>query len=1442
MVAIRIKDANRHGLSEIYPNDSILEQERILLSIARPTAALTSADHENHPFAWIPENETYKSWSGQKAPQLLYLHGSSGVKRAAEFAFYDLDRSLRLKEDVNEMVLYFTFDRHDIRHDTTEDMLTTFLAQIICHNPSLSEFVVNQFERLAIDRSWSDYDLLTWFEYYRVRGQVDGVSCVINCFEECEEESRKEFLKLVTKLSKTHERPWRIIVTSRQRGALSEELKDWPSIDLDVTTPPVKTASAEASTADSWITSHKLFRQRPELRDNQAVEAELKKISELDASVQSLVLAQVSRHDTWPRADTIETILGPAADCSTSSIFDRVVAAIPEAERDFAFRALSWIVCAPRPLTAWELATALFIGSEEDNGQDATTPYGYVETVIPKIVDWFTGFIALEIHELRLTSPGFRQLIKDKAKAMPKWGDKFVEAAHKDIVETSLNFLLRPAVRKILEDVYGKGKEKSSVMELPSSSDRSNFCNYAVVYWVSHLQQIPPDLRPTGILHEFIKSDSVAIWSKAYWAHANPINRSPEFFPSIYPILTGRGLGDLAEPLRESDEDISAGLVEACLNGLPLVVSDLLNRIEHSEHSLQQALVAAGSNGNEAVWKDVIRHVRERHDNFSWPPSLLSRAAWLGLTDIVSELLEVGCDPNPLNTIQGATPLHLASRNGHRDVVKALLDHKADAKHTGQYGRTVVHVATVFGHSKVVELLVRESDVDINARDEDNVTAVYVGSLWGNWKAVETLVKLGADPNIGDRAPGLPQWNPLVCAVEEGHTLCVQALLEAGAEPNFIGLDGTPIRYAVSAGRLDMCRMLIEKGADLHHPKIDPPILMYAINSPRMENAETRLEIVRLLLNHGAKLDVADEDGETPLYRACCSGDKEIMPLVSYLLGRGVDVNGRSSNGETALHLAVRQRNEELVKLLIEKGANISPPLDDSSAPATPLHLAVYSTEILRLLLEHKADLTVTSETVPSVLIMATVANRTESIQLLLEHNAPLEDQDLKYDGFTALAYAANYGYSEAFWLLADAGANIKHTVSKGRTILHLAVNEDSLLACLQYRPDVDVQDEDGNTPLHSIVGWTPLENIKMLVRAGARLDIENKEGLTPLSHAIRAAQPEAAEYLLTKSSAEVVNSVSPVHGSALHLACSHTKLGLVKLLVEKGADVNKAVSSVVGTPLQSAILCINSFAAREDSASAPGNDDIVAIVDLLIDAGADVTAVGGQFGTTVAAAALQGSASLLNTIIAKGGKPDVPDPMGRLPIHLASAHGAEHFGIILDADGDAVVKDKAGRTPLHWAAQGGLVSVVERVLDIEGNTVVDQPDNDGWTPLCWAARGSGTHFSSLSVEKQVEVIKKLIERGAKVDYSLPAEKKRPIEIARYHSADQEVLDLLDIDGKDKPKTNSTKEGDAEKGQEGEKKPSAPVLFRHYDAYCAYCLSVSSCTSLSARIQMQQNG
>ena len=96
------------------------------------------------------------------------------------------------------------------------------------------------------------------------------------------------------------------------------------------------------------------------------------------------------------------------------------------------------------------------------------------------------------------------------------------------------------------------------------------------------------------------------------------------------------------------------------------------------------------------------------------------------------------------------------------------------------------------------------------------------------------------------------------------------------------------------------------------------------------------------------------------------------------------------------------------------------------------------------------------------------------------------------------------------------------------------------------------------------------LARVKALVEKDPGLvSVKNPAGETPLFDAVRAQRPEIAEYLLAKGAA--VDAENNFHMTALHVACrGGLPLDLVRLLVEKGADVN-AVSKYQGRPLDMA-------------------------------------------------------------------------------------------------------------------------------------------------------------------------------------------------------------------------------------------------------------------------------
>ncbi len=79
------------------------------------------------------------------------------------------------------------------------------------------------------------------------------------------------------------------------------------------------------------------------------------------------------------------------------------------------------------------------------------------------------------------------------------------------------------------------------------------------------------------------------------------------------------------------------------------------------------------------------------------------------------------------------------------------------------------------------------------------------------------------------------------------------------------------------------------------------------------------VELVKLLLDRGAEINAATQDGWTALHFACLRGDEGLVKL---LLDRGVDVNTKTTSGVSALSIATSEGDREIVELLLDRGAS----------------------------------------------------------------------------------------------------------------------------------------------------------------------------------------------------------------------------------------------------------------------------------------------------------------------------------------------------------------------------------------------------------------------------------------------------------------------------------------------------------------------------------------
>jgi ankyrin repeat protein len=354
-----------------------------------------------------------------------------------------------------------------------------------------------------------------------------------------------------------------------------------------------------------------------------------------------------------------------------------------------------------------------------------------------------------------------------------------------------------------------------------------------------------------------------------------------------------------------------------------------------------------------------------------------------GNAAMIESLIKAGADPNAALTKYGDTALMMAARTGKTDAIKMLLDHGAQVNAKESWGDTTALMWAVSERHPAAAKMLLEHGADVNARSK------FVPSTTG--RGFEGTTPVAPEPGQAaeEHASGL--LTPLMFAAREGDLESARLFVAAGADVNAVGGDGKDVLgLAIFNGSYELASFLIDNHAKVNHADAQgftplfwavdrrnmetPPNFPWMVttdplpliqklldaganpnaivnNTPRarMRDGSPRivfgtalmraafsgdLELVKLLLAHGADPHIVSKDNETSLMAASGTGfingyskgrsPAERLEVVKLLVQLGEDVNAADNYGITALMVAANLGELPVVQFLMDQGADLA--------------------------------------------------------------------------------------------------------------------------------------------------------------------------------------------------------------------------------------------------------------------------------------------------------------------------------------------------------------------------------------------------------------------------------------------------------------------------------------------------------------------------------------
>ncbi|KAK5093560.1 hypothetical protein LTS08_008884 [Lithohypha guttulata] len=1093
-----LNQATRSMQSLLEVQKTSVEREKILKSLS----LLDFLGKQQDAFAkyrsgtcdWVVAHPNFQTWMRSGRDCVLWCPGKPGTGKTI-FTSFAIDFVNEHTRNSNAAIVSVYCDYNDPRTYSEVGLLSSIARQLVEQMKSIPTAVTDFCEKQTGRRRAANS--AEWVDLIKtIHPLFDNTFLFVDALDECPVLPRESFVRVLSELSSSIA----IFVTSH------------PDLELDIHFTHVRqieitaTKSAIAAYLTLEIPQHPFLRLH--IKKDPDLEQEI--INAIQKSANGmflLVSAQLEYLSSQPSVketrDALRALPNKISDYYAQA-FQRIEKQV-ESNQILAKKAISYVQCARRPLTAVELTQAL---SLQPNAADLNEKLDYDREVVLAV--------CLRLLHFNKVTTAFT-LVHGTL-------NTYLNEHPQHLLPDFKTYFARICLTSLMLEPFRNGCSQD-LSEFEQKLNHHRFWVYACHHWFYHVSAYQTVASVQGPLLIFL-NDKNLLSACVQTLYASPLSakdwheRYPRNFSQAH-LAARCGLHDTfllyasRATIDRRDTTGMTSLILAAQFGHTTIVQASLDRgadVNACNVNGESGLALAVKNGHTHLVQLLLSVGAQvdMEDNKGWTG--LDWAVLVGNTSLVQQFLKSSND-TILKDGKDRRALFLAAEEGHAQIVQLLLDHRVDINTRDAEGSTALDWAVPAGRLASSRTLL-ENGASIDCRDNYENTVLHWAIQDGDM--VDLLIKHGAEVDASNR-----QGQTALCwASQDGALLAAERLLNHGAAIDMRDADGfRPLHRAVLRGRMDMVVLLLDRGAEasVKDDKFWTP-LRVALTKEHRDIA--RLLTTRVpeaaLVTTPMTVYLADRDinayfntcleekaqASTVLTGLRAAVQEKQFERVKGMIEKGADVNAHDTGGWTALMMALWAGDLPIMQLLLEKGAKIDEAGWDGQ---TALHWAAREgdEEGVRFLIDHSASVDIEAFG-QSPAMLAAKHGKTSITMQLIAHGANPVQAD--YHRRTLMHWAARHGDIALIRTLLDHGADVNTTDRWGRTVLMWALETDGNLL-LDYQrlavmklllnngADVNLQAQHHITALHlaACVGSVPV--LQCLLEAHAHLEIQTQQG-----------------------------------------------------------------------------------------------------------------------------------------------------------------------------------------------------------------------------------------------------------------------------------------------------------------------------------------------------------